>query len=169
VTFEQALFWAFAATALGSAAGVVLSLRNAVVSALWLVLSMLALACLFVMLQAQFIGLIQVMVYAGAIVVLFLFVIMLLNLRGDATATQPQQPLLKGAAVVLCAGAAVQLATLIGALRLPWAEVPPEFGGTRALGLVLYTDYLLPVQLAGVLLLAGIVGAVVLAKRNLDG
>ncbi len=168
MTLEQALFWAFSLTALGGAAGVVLSLRNAVASALWLVLAMLALACLFVMLQAQFIGLIQVMVYAGAIVVLFLFVIMLLNLRGDPLGAV-QQPFLKLAAIVLAAGAAVQLATLIGTLRLPWAAVAPEFGGTRALGLVLYTDYLLPVQLAGVLLLAGIVGAVVLAKRDIDG
>ncbi len=168
MTLAQALFGAFAVLALGGAAGVVLSLRNAVTSALWLVVSMLALACLFVTLQAQFIGLIQVMVYAGAIVVLFLFVIMLLNLRGDSMGAPPEQPLQKGVALVLVAGAAVQLASSIGALRLPSVDVPPEFGTTRALGLALYTDYLLSVQLAGVLLLAGIVGAVVLAKRKLD-
>jgi NADH-quinone oxidoreductase subunit J len=62
----------------------------------------------------------------------------------------------------------VKLASLLAVLRVPWAEVPPEFGTTRELGLALYTDYLLTVQIAGVLLLAGIVGAVVLAKRDLD-
>jgi NADH-quinone oxidoreductase subunit J len=164
---EQALFWIFSAVAIASGAGMVLSLRNAVTAALSLVLCMLALACLYVMLQAHFIGLIQVMIYAGAIVVLFLFVIMLLNLGGVSLGAE-RQPLLKAVGIAIGAGATVKLAAVLAALRVPWAEVPAEFGTTRQLGLAMYTDYLLTVQLAGVLLLAGIVGAVVLAKRDLD-
>jgi NADH-quinone oxidoreductase subunit J len=164
---DQILFFGFSAVAIGSAAGVVLNLRNAVGGALSLVLCMLALACLYVMLQSHFIGLIQVMVYAGAIVVLFLFVIMLLAFGGDP-ASGERQPLLKLGGIAVAVGAAVKLASLLAVLRVPWAEVPPEFGTTRELGLALYTDYLLTVQIAGVLLLAGIVGAVVLAKRDLD-
>ncbi len=164
---EPALFWIFSAVAVASAAGVVLSLRNAVTAALSLVLCMLALACLYVLLQAHFIGVVQVMIYAGAIVVLFLFVIMLLNLGGTPLGAE-RQPLLKLAGVAIGLGAALKLAAVLAALRLPWADVPPEFGTTRQLGLALYTDYLLTVQLSGLLLLAGIVGAVVLAKRDLE-
>jgi NADH-quinone oxidoreductase subunit J len=164
---EQALFYGFSALAIASAAGVVLNLRNAVGAALSLVLCMLALAGLYVMLQSHFVGLIQVMIYAGAIVVLFLFVIMLLNLGGSRLGAE-RQPLLKLAGIAIGIGAATKLAAVLMALRAPWPEVPAEFGTTRALGLALYTDYLLTVQLAGVLLLAGIVGAVVLAKRDLD-
>jgi NADH-quinone oxidoreductase subunit J len=163
---EQALFWIFSTVAIASAAGVVLALRNAVAAALSLVLCMLALACLYVMLQAHFIGLIQVMIYAGAIVVLFLFVIMLLNLGGAPSGAE-RQPLVKLAGVAIGLLAALKLAAVLAVLRLPWAEVAPDFGTARQLGLALYTDYLLTVQLAGLLLLAGIVGAVVLAKRDL--
>jgi NADH-quinone oxidoreductase subunit J len=100
-------------------------------------------------------------------VVLFLFVIMLLNLGGVSLGAE-RQPLLKAVGIAIGAGATVKLAAVLAALRVPWAEVPAEFGTTRQLGLAMYTDYLLTVQLAGVLLLAGIVGAVVLAKRDLD-
>ena len=90
---RTALFWIFSVMAVGSALGVVGSLRSPINSALSLVLSMLALAGLYVLLEAQFVGLIQVMVYAGAIVVLFLFVIMLLNLRGSGAASAESRPI----------------------------------------------------------------------------
>ena len=86
---EPVLFWVFAALTLAGGAGVVLNLRNSVAAALWLVVSMIALAVLFIMLHAEFIGLIQIMVYAGAIVVLFLFVIMLLNIKACLLYTSP--------------------------------------------------------------------------------
>jgi NADH-quinone oxidoreductase subunit K len=92
---RTALFWIFSTAAVGSALGVVGSLRSPINSALSLVVSMLALAGLYVLLEAQFVGLIQVMVYAGAIVVLFLFVIMLLNLRGSGAAGAESQPITK--------------------------------------------------------------------------
>ncbi len=163
----ELLFWIFSALAVGSALGVVLNLGNTVYAAMSLVVTMLALACLFVLLNAEFIGLIQVLVYAGAIVVLFLFVIMLLNLTGDPMGAEGQ-PVLKLVGTAVVAAAALKLGAILLAMRRPWSEIGTGFGGTREIGLALYTDYLLPVEIAGVLLLAGIVGAMVMAKRSLD-
>ena len=164
---ETALFWIFATAAIGSGAGVVLSIRNTVAAALWLVASMLSLAVLFVLLHAEFIGLIQVMIYAGAIVVLFLFVIMLLNLKSDGMGAE-NQLLVKLVGAGIAAIVAVKLAAIVAAVRTDWSAVPREFGTVREVGRALYTDFLLPFEIAGVLLLAAIVGAVVLAKREIE-
>jgi NADH-quinone oxidoreductase subunit J len=165
---RTALFWIFSMLAIASALGVIGNLRSPINSALNLIVSMLALAGLYVLLEAQFVGLIQVMVYAGAIVVLFLFVIMLLNLRGSGAAGAESQPILKGFGALIVAGATLWLVRTLAAGRAPWPDVEPEFGTTRAIGEALYTDYVLSVQVAGVLLLAGIVAAVVLAKKKID-
>ena len=165
---RTALFWIFSVAALGSAVGVVGNVRNPINSALNLVVSMLALAGLYVLLEAQFVGLIQVMVYAGAIVVLFLFVIMLLNLRGSGAANAETQPILKIAGTALVAGGSFFLVRVLATGRAPWPDVEPDYGTTRAIGEALYGDYVLAVQVAGVLLLAGIIAAVVLAKKRLD-
>jgi NADH-quinone oxidoreductase subunit J len=165
---RTALFWIFSAAAVGSALGVVGSLRSPMNSALSLVVSMLALAGLYVLLEAQFVGLIQVMVYAGAIVVLFLFVIMLLNLRGSGAIGAESQPITKAIGAIVAAGATLWLVRRLAAGRAPWPDVDEDFGTTRAIGEALYTDYVLSVQVAGVLLLAGIVAAVVLAKKKID-
>ncbi len=165
---RTALFWIFSSAAIGSALGVVGSVRSPMNSALNLVLSMLALAGLYVLLEAQFVGLIQVMVYAGAIVVLFLFVIMLLNLRGSGAVGADNQPIAKAIGAIVAVGATLWLARRLAAGRAPWPDVDLEFGTTRAIGEALYTDYVLAVQVAGVLLLAGIVAAVVLAKKKID-
>ncbi len=164
---EQALFWIFSSLAVISAAGVVLNVRNTVNSALSLVVTMLSLAVLFIMLHAEFIGVLQIMIYAGAIVVLFLFVIMLLNLRGGQMGAETQ-PVLKLAAVAIVIGATVQLAALLRGPPLAWPELAEDFGQVRPIGLTLYTDYLLAFEVAGVLLLAGIVGAVILAKKKVE-
>ena len=100
MTTEQILFYSFSAFAVASSAGVLLNVRNTVYAALSLVASMLSLAVLFVMLNAEFIGVIQIMVYAGAIVVLFLFVIMLLNLTGRSMGGD-SQVLIKTAGLLL--------------------------------------------------------------------
>jgi NADH-quinone oxidoreductase subunit J len=164
---ETALFWVFSGAAIAGGAGVVLNLRNAVAAAMCLVVSMLALAGLFVMLHAEFIGLIQVLVYAGAIVVLFLFVIMLLNLKTDTMGAE-NQPALKILGTLVAAAVTVKLTSMMVALGAPWPEVDTSFGTTREIGLILYTDYLLPFEITGILLLAAIVGAVTLAKKTLD-
>ena len=164
---EQIVFYAFALIALLSAAGVVLNFRNSVYSALCLVVAMLALAVLFVMLQAQFIGVIQVMIYAGAIVVLFLFVIMLLNLTGGRMGAESQF-FMKAIGAVVMLGASVQLVTILRGFRRPWPEVDEAYGTVREIGRILYSDYVLAFEVAGILLLAGVVGAVILAKRRID-
>ena len=113
---RTALFWIFSVMAVGSALGVVGSLRSPINSALSLVLSMLALAGLYVLLEAQFVGLIQVMVYAGAIVVLFLFVIMLLGV--DRAEDISAEPLVNQRPAAFAAGALLLL-MILGGLFLP--------------------------------------------------
>ncbi len=165
---RTALFWIFSVLAIASSLGVIASLRSPINSALNLVVSMLALAGLYILLEAQFVGLIQVMVYAGAIVVLFLFVIMLLNLRGSGTPGAEMQPIAKAAGALIAGAATLWLVRTLSAGRAPWPDVEPDFGTSRAIGEALYTDYVLSVQVAGVLLLAGVVAAVVLAKKKVD-
>ena len=164
---EQAIFYVSAFVALVSAAGVVLNVRNILYAALCLVTTMLSLAVLFIVLNAEFIGVLQVMVYAGAIVVLFLFVIMLLNLRGGDMGAE-SQPVMKIIGTLLVVGASVKLVALLSESRKAWPEMGPEFGKVRTIGGILYTDYLLAFEIAGVLLLAGIVGAVVMGKQRID-
>ncbi len=165
-------FLALAAMGLVGAVMVVLQ-RNPVVSALYLVLSFMSLAGMYVLLSAPFLAAVQVVVYAGAIMVLFIFVIMLLNLRHDI-----DDGLTHTARRVL--GWAFGLG-LMGVfyfmLKRPWALGPPGIdapgvvatvGNTKAVGLRLYTDYLFPFEVTSLVLLVGIVGAVVLAKRRGD-
>jgi NADH-quinone oxidoreductase subunit J len=164
---ELVLFWVFAVVAVGGGVGMLLNLRNTVASALCLVLTMLSLACLFVLLLAQFVGVIQVMVYAGAIIVLFLFVIMLLNMERDTLGAEAY-PVVKAFAAIFVVAVGIKLVTVVGSLRAPWPEVGEAFGTTREVGVALFTDYLLPFELTSILLLAGILGAIVLAKRRLE-
>ncbi len=164
---EVILFWVFSAAAIASGVGVVANVKNTINAALSLVVTMLALAGLYFTLHAEFVGLIQVLVYAGAIVVLFLFVIMLLNLRGGVMGgeSQPAIKLLGGA---LLGAATFKLSSILTGSQAAWPEVEGGFGTTRSMAQILFTDYVLAFEVAGVLLLAGIVAAVVLAKKTLD-
>jgi len=164
---EQVIFYICSFIVLLAAAGVVLNVRNTVYSALSLVVAMLALAVLFILLHAEFIGVLQILVYAGAIVVLFLFVIMLLNLRGGDMGAE-SQPILKIVGTLLIVGAGAKLVTLFTGARGAWPEVGREFGTVREVGKILYTDYLLAFEIAGIFLLAGLVGAVVMGKQRID-
>jgi NADH-quinone oxidoreductase subunit J len=169
MTVPVILFYVFAALAVASALAMVLNLRNTVAGAMSLVVTMVALAGIFVLLEAHLIAVIQIMVYGGAIVVLFLFVVMLLNLRADEFAPGRQWPTkLVAGLVVLAVGA--QLVRILTRDELPEpGALPPAFGGYRMLGIALYTDYVLLVEVASLLLLAAIVGALILAKRRIDG
>ena len=167
MTTPQILFYAFGALAIISALGMLLNLRNTVAAALSLVVTMIALAGIFVLLEAHLVAAIQIMVYAGAILVVFLFVVMLLNLRQDAFAPG-RQWLMKAAAGLVGVAILMQLLRLLSG-GLPEAPPLPEgFGGYRQLGLVLYTDYVLLVEMASLLLLVAIVGGLILAKRKID-
>jgi len=158
-------FLIFAALLLGSSLMVILH-RNPVSSALFLVLSFCSLAALYLLLQAEFLAMVQVIVYAGAIMVLFLFVIMYLNLKRDAE---------DGAPFVLRRGLGWTIGLLLlveGALLLtrPWGagpaevEAPPAVGNTAAIGQLLYSRYLFPFEVTSVLLIVAIIGAVLIGK-----
>ena len=167
MTTQQILFYAFAALAVASALGMVLNLRNTVAAAMSLVVTMVSLAGIFVLLEAHLVAAIQIMVYGGAIVVLFLFVVMLLNLRADEFAPGRQWLTKLAAGLVVLAAGAELIRLLSGELPEP-GELPPGFGGYRMVGISLYTDYVLLVEMASLLLLAAIVGALILAKRKID-
>jgi NADH-quinone oxidoreductase subunit J len=166
-------FWIFGVIAMASAL-LCITRKNPVTSALWLVVTLFALAALFVLLDAQFIAVLQVLVYAGAIMVLFLFVIMLLNL-GRPGPTDIKGPAGVLIAVVLAGALLLQLRVL-GETTLP-SGIQLLPGTITALqqrqGIIgsvanpLFDAYLVPFEIASVLLLAAIVGAVVLAKRKL--
>lgn len=163
-------FVVFAALGLVAALMVVIQ-RNPVVSALYLVLTFVSLGGMYVLLHAPFIAAVQVVVYAGAIMVLFVFVIMLLNLRHDI-----DDGLHHAARRVLGWAFGIALVALfIAMIRKPWAlgpsgrdtlEAVARTGNTEAIGLRLYTDYLFPFEVTSLILLVGIIGAVVLAKRR---
>jgi NADH-quinone oxidoreductase subunit J len=168
VTAPQLLFYVFAALAVVSALGMVLNLRNTVASAMSLVVTMVALAGIYVLLEAHLVAAIQIMVYGGAIVVLFLFVVMLLNLRADEFAPG-RQWFTKSAAALAVLGIGAELVRRYAPSGLPEPGPPPAgFGGYEQLGIALYTDYVLMVEVASLLLLAAIVGALILAKRKID-
>ena len=183
----EAVFYILAACAVVSALATIVQ-RNPVAAAMWLVGTMFALAGIYVLLNAHFIGAIQVLVYAGAIMVLFLFVIMLLNLAHEAG------DLRRWPAWLVAAGVALAIAAPLLALRtyspqrlaadavgaVPWADpatslpagqaalqATAERGVVGAIAVPLFRDYLVPFEITSVLLLTAAVGAVVLAKRKL--
>ena len=167
------LFWFFAAIAVVSAL-LCITRRSPVASALWLVVTLFQIAALFVLLDAQFLAVLQVLVYAGAIMVLFLFVIMLLNL-GRAPASDIKGPTSLAVATLLAGVMGLQLFVLARAAPPPDLTLPAGTleAAQRTQGIVpmvarpLFEAYLVPFEITSVLLLAAIVGAVVLAKRHL--
>jgi NADH-quinone oxidoreductase subunit J len=165
VPYEQILFYAVSALAIAAALAMVAS-RNAVHAVLFMVGNFALVAVLYLLLRASFIATIQIIVYAGAIMVLFLFVIMMLNVQ---EAERPQDRLfgldslapligfvLVAALIYVVAGVAQPAATVDGLV----------FANIQDIGALLFTRYLYPFEITSVLLLVAMVGAVVLAKRN---
>jgi NADH-quinone oxidoreductase subunit J len=152
----------------------VVTARNTVHSVLFLVANFLCVAVVYVMLAAEFLAIIQVLVYAGGIVVLYLFVVMLVNLKRP-----PEAPLdrrRQSRLGFLMAGALLaEIAAILAysAMRpAPPAAIAAEGaltagGNTKVVGLLLYTDYLIPFEVASILLLVAMVGAILLAKKEL--
>jgi NADH-quinone oxidoreductase subunit J len=166
-------FYLFGLLAIASALAFV-TRKSPVAAALWLVNTMFCLAALYVMLDAPFLGVIQVLVYAGAIMVVFLFVIMLLNLGHPAAIADSRGLWWKMAAGLVGLALLAQIVTLGGA-RLPEALVLPEntvanqvarTGAIAPIAGPLFNQYLLAFEVTSVLLLAAVVGAVVLGKRK---
>ncbi len=161
---EAALFYLFSCLALTCGVLVLLS-RNPVNSAMFLVLTIASLAGLFVLLQAFFLAAIQILVYAGAVMVLFLFVIMLLDLKAEQRRKIRMFGLVAGAISV---GAIVAIffrnLNAITPVRQPATAVE---GATIPLGNLLFKDYLLPFEIVSVLLLVAMVGVILLSKKDL--
>lgn len=160
-------FWIFALLMLVFGAAVIIN-RNPVASALSLVVSFLGLAALFVSLDAYFIGVIQVLVYAGAIMVLFLFIIMLLDLRPEK--------LRKINWIASAGGLAVALALMVQIFsvveRFPAAKqkfpplAKPASDDVHRIGMLLFNNYNLPFQIVGIVILVATVGVIVLSRRE---
>ena len=163
---EMVVFWIFAVPLLASAAGVVVS-RNPVNAAISLVAAFFFLAGIYILLLAHLLAFLQVLVYAGAIMVVFLFVIMLLTTSDDGFGKSRVKVMQVGGFL----GAAGVLAVIVKAIMdLPvrgMPIVPADFGTVKAVGRLLYTQYLLPFEATSLLLLVAIVGAVVVAKQRI--
>ncbi len=162
------LFWVFALLMLVFGAAVVLN-RNPVASALSLVVSFLGLAALFVMLDAFFIGVIQVLVYAGAVMVLFLFIIMLLDLRAEELRKINWVATAGGVVVALIL--LLQILSVIAHSKMAQQPFPPLPRSTtddvHNIGALLFTNFNFPFQIIGILVLVATIGVVVLSKREL--
>ncbi len=161
---ELILFYLFGGLAVVFAMMMIMA-RQAVYSAICLVGVMFSLAALFAMLQAHLIAALQILIYVGAIMVLFVFVIMLLNLREKAGLRSSGQMILQIVGVGVLGALFIPLVASYSGT--PVGELAKDFGSTRAVGALLYTDFILPFEIASALLLAALVGAVVLAKTRL--
>lgn len=161
-----ALFMLVAAAAILTAL-VVLLHRNPVIGAFFLVSNLVCLAILYLLLDAQFLSAIQVIVYAGAIMVLILFVIMLLNLRHE-TATVKVGGLQKAAAGLVALGFLALVARAVGTITTPVQTVPASFGTAESVGRVLFRDFFYPFEIISLVILVAMAGAIVLAKKRLD-
>lgn len=171
--FESLLFIIMSLITIACAIGVVFQ-KNPIYSAVYLIQTMVSLAVLYVLLHAQFVAAVQVMVYAGAIMVIFVFVIMLLNLnKDDVEGDRDKLPMQKPAAIIL----GLVLLVMIGIVMTRTVfqggegkytpEVMNQIGNTQLVGKMLFTKYVLPFEIASILLFAAIVGAIVLAKKQI--
>jgi NADH-quinone oxidoreductase subunit J len=162
------LFWFFAFLMLVFGVAVIIN-RNPIASALSLVICFMGLSALFMSLDAFFIGIIQVLVYAGAVMVLFLFIIMLLDLRAEVLRKINYVAVAGGAAVALVFF--IQICFVVGQLGAAKQPFPPltaaKTDDVHNIGLLLFTNYNLPFQIIGVLVLVATIGVVVLSKREL--
>src|SRR5687768_13056088 len=166
MSVTEVLFYFLSALALGSAIMVVLS-KNPVHSVLWLIVTFFAISGHYILMNAQFLGIVNLIVYAGAIMVLFLFVIMLMNLNAD---TEPQKHKWMRFAGIISGGCL--LLVLVAALKN--VEVRGQetqlgrgnIGLIEELGKTLFTDYVVPFEVSSILFLSAMVGAVVIGKRE---
>jgi len=164
MVIDLVIFWAAAIVAVIGAIRTVM-LRQPVSAILHLIVTLVALAVLFLQLAAEFIAVLQIIIYGGAIMVLFLFVIMLLNLRRDDFGVDVNPGVRYLGALLAMVLLAEFLAVFAGGMAD--SAVPPEgFGGIRAIGRLLFGSYVLPFELTGLLLLAAALAVVVVAREK---
>ncbi|MDP1676127.1 MAG: NADH-quinone oxidoreductase subunit J [Bacteroidota bacterium] len=169
MTFEQGVFYFLAIVTVVSAVMMLLQ-RNPVNSALYLILNFFCLGGLYLTLNAQFIAMVHIMVYAGAIMVLFLFVIMLLNL-GDDKSLRQHLGLRMYLGIAFSVGLFLELLYILGfSSANNYTQQSPtavEMGTVEYIGKILFTKFLFPFEITSFLLLAAIIGAVMLAKKKI--
>jgi NADH-quinone oxidoreductase subunit J len=161
------LFYVFAALTLLCAVLVIANpfSRSPVTSAMFLVLTIISMAGLFVLLHAFFLAAVQIIVYAGAVMVLFLFVIMLLDLKEEARRKIKLFGLVAG---LIAVGGIISVFVKSLAAAGNGADDPQLEGGTHALGELLFTQYTLPFEIVSVLLLVAMIGVILLSKKKLE-
>ncbi len=166
---STALFFLFAGFAIACAVSMVYH-RNPIYSAISLVGVFIALSCIYLTLAAPFIAIVQILIYAGAIMVLVVFVIMLLNLDDDKPLNRLRflYALGGGLGLVLLTQTLFIYYAVLRAPNVPGDE-SGTVGSTMSIGRAMYTEYLLPVEIVGVMLLMAIIGAVMLARRSDEG
>ena len=169
---ELLIFYPLAGICILFALGVVIN-NSPINSAISLIAMMLCLAGVFILQQAHFIAILQIIIYAGAIMVLFMFVIMLLNLKGkgedDKWQSRDRNVLLNVLSGLLAAGILYKLISIINETKFNSPALTYEnFGTVREVGTILFTEFVLPFEVASILLLVAMIGAVVLAKSKVD-
>jgi len=167
---DSVFFYLFALLTLGGGI-LTITRRNAVHSAISLIVSLLGVAGLYLLQQAEFLFAVQIVLYVGGIMVLFLFVIMLVNLDQAAKERQFNRQWAVALAAVLAVGAEIAFFMYRGqggfSLGESAAAVPGGLGNTELLADTLFSEYLLPFEIASILLLVAVVGAVVMAKKRI--
>lgn len=163
------MFYIFGLCAVLSAVLLVTNIKP-VTAAMNLIMTMFCLAGLYVLLDAHLIAALQVIVYAGAIMVLFLFVILLLNVHEKEGETSRRKILMQFGSIAVVGTLFIVMAKMssVDPLIVKAGEPIASYGTTKSIGMLLFTEYLLPFEIASFLLLAAIVGAVILAKRRID-
>ncbi len=166
--FEQIVFYIFSGMLLLSAS-MVITARNTVFAALFLVLSFFSSAAIWLLLEAEFLAIVLVLVYVGAVTVLFLFVIMMLdiNLTPLREGFARYLPIGIGVAILMV----IAMGLVVGSAQIDLGQAPvikhgPEYSNTAELGKALYTDYLYPLEIAGAILLVAIIAAISLTMRK---
>lgn len=169
MSFELFVFYLFATILVVSSVGVV-TVRNPVYAALCLILAFFTSAALWLLLQAEFLGVVLVLVYVGAVMVLFLFVIMMLDINLDPMREGFVKILPIGMTVALIIAAEIILVLTSGAFDFgEIAKRGEDYSNTEAIGKILYTDYAYAFEIAAVILVVAIIAAIALAHRKRDG
>jgi NADH-quinone oxidoreductase subunit J len=168
----EILFWVFSSLLVLAGLGVILA-RNPVHAALWLVYAFFTSACIWLLLEAEFLAIVLMLVYVGAVMVLFLFVVMMLDIKIELERGQFVRYAVVGAVVAGLVLAEIYAVVKVRALGLPTFATPvshaANYSNTQELAKVLYTDYVYPFELAAVILLVAIVAAIVLTLRRRAG
>jgi NADH-quinone oxidoreductase subunit J len=169
MTFEQIAFYFLASVAILSSV-MVISVRNAVRAAMFLILTFFSVACIWIMLEAEFLGIVLILVYVGAVMVLFLFVVMMLDIEIDQLREGFGEYLPIGATVAIIILLQLVFVLSSGPFELDQISAPvaasAEHSNTHQLGLLIYTYYVYPFELAAVLLMLAIIAAITLSLRD---